>query len=102
MNKLEEAGKQYVLEQIDALEASRPGWDPTFYSTLSFEGDIKAASQLRQTYGMPRPADIVANISTAKTRHAERQAIAQAERDHHEYMMQTDWIYRGCKKLGIK
>jgi hypothetical protein len=102
MNKFEEAGRQHVINQIDELEASIPGLNPMFYFTLGFESDIEAASQLRQTYGMPRPAEIEANISGLRTRYAALEAKAQAYRDHHEHMMQTDWFYWICRKLGIK
>jgi hypothetical protein len=102
MNKFEEAGRQHVINQIDELEASIPGLNPMFYFTLGFESDIEAASELRAAYGMPRPADIEAKISGLKTRYAAWEAEEQAKEDHHEYMMQTDWFYWGCKKLGLK
>lgn len=47
-------------------------------------------------------SECVRAISRAKTIAVERLAIARAERDHHEYMMRTDWIYWICKKIGIK
>jgi hypothetical protein len=101
MGKFEQVGKQHIIEQISTLEAARPGWLPMFYFTLTFEGDIRAATALREAYDMPRPSEVDAQISMAKTKHVERLAIAQAESDHHDHMMQTDWIYWACRKLGF-
>lgn len=94
-------GRGYVAEQISGLEEAQPGWMPFFYLTGSFEGDIEAARNLRERFDMPRPKDVEAAISLAKTRYVERVAIAAAERDLHEARMRDDWLYWIGVRLGI-
>ena len=98
----EDIGKRYVTDQIEALESVNPGWAPMFYMTTTFEGDLAAAERLRDRFDMPRPAEVKRRISIAKTEYAERVAVAQAERDHHEYLMKTDWLYWAAWKLGFR
>ena len=95
-------GRQHVIEQIEALESSEPGLLPMFYMTCTYEGDIRAAELLRERFEMPRPAEVSARISAAKTAHVERVAIAAAEREVHERMMREDWIYWLGVKLGLR
>lgn len=101
MSKFEDIGRDYVIDQINGLELAKPGWLPMFYMTGSYEGDLQAAQQLRDKFEMPRPADVIARISSDKTEHTRRVAIAQAERDYHERMMREDWFYWIKHKLGF-
>lgn len=101
MPDFEAVGRQHIIDQIDALESAQPGLLPMFYMTGAYEYDLAAAEQLRKAYEMPRPDEVTRRISADKTRFAERQAIAQAERDHHERQMREDWFYWLGFKLGI-
>ncbi len=54
MSDFEKAGRQHIMNQIELLEGAKPGWDPTFYHTLSYEGDLEAARRLREKYNLPK------------------------------------------------
>ena len=101
MSKFEAVGRQHIIDQIEALESAEPGWLPMFYFAGSYEADLAAAQCLRKAYDMPRPDEVSRRISTDKTRFVERQAIAQAERDHHERRMREDWLYWIGIKIGL-
>lgn len=101
MSEFEEIGRQHIINQIEALEDAQPGWLPMFYMTCTYDGDLRAAELLREKYDMPRPSKVSARISRDKTKYSERAAIAQAENDHHEQMMRTDWVYWIADKLGF-
>jgi len=101
VSKFEAVGRQHIIDQIEALESAQPGWLPMFCMTCTYEGDLAAAEQLRKAYDMPRPDAVSRRIFADKTRFVERQAIAQAERDHHERRMREDWFYWIGIKTGL-
>lgn len=76
----EEAGKAAVERMITSLEEARPGWDPTFYHTLSYEGDIAEADRLRDQYDTPRPARIQQRIDSDLRDLKQYRAEAQKEK----------------------
>lgn len=101
MDSFEDVGRHYVISQIEELEAAKPGWLPMFYFTCTYDGDIEAARLLREKYDIPRPAEVSQRISADKTKFTELLAIAQAERDHHNFRMKNDWLYWFGVKIGI-
>lgn len=101
MSKLEEIGRDYLMNRITALEGAEPGLSPMFYFTGSFHGDIGKASAMREEHDMPRPQAVQDRIDDQVVVYRKRRSQIIADRDNHRHKMKTDWWYWIAVKIGL-
>lgn len=94
MSDFEAVGREHVQTTIDSLESAPPGLLPMFYHTLTFAGDLRAADELREKYGLPRPAERQAEIDARIAAHGAMKQARAVEQQEHDRRMNTDWWYR--------
>lgn len=93
MSDFENVGRHHVSELIDSLESARPGMLPMFYHTLTFEGDLTEAEQLREQFRLPRPAERQAEIDQRIADFEAWKMKFERDRNEHKRRMRTEWLY---------